>query len=87
MVTAEREDHKVTRNSSFFKQVHKSPTIPPKDDGEFNENTDNTDNTLENSEPLRRSERVRKPPSFLKDYECKPCTIAGFSGQNKPNAM
>ena len=43
MATAEREDHKVTRNSSFFKQVHKSPTIPPKDDGEFNENTDNTD--------------------------------------------
>ena len=71
MVPAEREDHKVTRNSSFFKQVHKSPTIPPKDDGEVSENTGNTDNTLENSEPLRWVKRVRKPPSYLKDYECK----------------
>ena len=66
MVTARREDKAITRNSSFFKPIRGQVSEPP---------PTNEDDVLDTSTPdqpvLRRSERERRPPTYLKDYVCK----------------
>ena len=73
MVTAENENHKITRNSSFFKK------IPEICDSRYDTQSEDAnildDNNLVSKdsahnvdEPLRRSERIKTIPAYLKDY-------------------
>ena len=76
MVTAEREDHQITRDSSFFKHVKNAEPVNPSISNETfsksNEEDDNDSVIIEENTPeLRRSNRERRPPSYLKDYVCK----------------
>ena len=77
MVTAQREDKRITRNSSKFKSVLNPPDLPGTDETEdtfIKDRQDNTDTqTNDQNEPvtLRRSTRIRNPPPYLKDYVCK----------------
>ena len=73
MITARREDHQITRNSSFFKTVKNSPHIPPSDDQtddtiNLEKDGDRCDTYPSSDLALRRSSRIRKPPDYLKDY-------------------
>ena len=72
-ITARREDHQITRNSSFFKTVKNSPNIPLSDDQtddtiNLEKNGDRCDTYPSSDLALRRSSRIRKPPDYLKDY-------------------
>lgn len=76
MITAEREDHRVTRDSSFFKHVKNAEPVNPSVSNETsskNNDEDDNDSVIleENTPELRRSNRERRPPSYLKDYVCK----------------
>lgn len=76
MITAEREGHRITRDSSFFKHVKNAePVNPPGSKETFSKNNeeDDKDSVIveENIPELRRSNRERRPPSYLKDYVCK----------------
>lgn len=76
MITAEREDHRVTRDSSFFKHVKNAEPVNPSVSNETsskNNEEDENDSVIveENTPELRRSNRERRPPSYLKDYVCK----------------
>ena len=73
MVTAENENHKITRNSSFFKK------IPEICDSRYDTQSEDAnildDNNLVSKdsadnvdEPPRRSERIKTIPAYLKDY-------------------
>ena len=76
MVTAQREDKRITRNSSHFKQILNPPILPGTDENEEiinprNEEVTIPKNTGSNSETTempRRSSRIRKAPAYLKDY-------------------
>ena len=60
MVTARREDKSIKRNSTFFKPSWGAVQIPPPSDvlpGHAE------------GESLRRSQRERRPPTYLKDYD------------------
>ena len=66
MIVAEREDHTITRNSSFFKKVLKNTY----DD----EHSDYEEINIESKEaetniPLRRSTRTRTMPKRYENYE------------------
>ena len=69
MVTAERNGRKVTRNSTFFK-VLKNFT-PPNDSA--NEDLDaRIPAEPQEAQPVeRRSQRIRRPPQYLKDFVVK----------------
>ncbi|KAL3864805.1 hypothetical protein ACJMK2_006458 [Sinanodonta woodiana] len=76
MITARREDHQITRNSSFFKTVKNSPHIPPSDDQTYDtinlkKDGDRCDTYPTSDLALRRSSRIRKPPDYLKNYVCE----------------
>jgi len=60
MITAERHDKQITRNSSHFKRVPKQ--------NEREETTESEDKTKEETPILRRSTRFKTPPNCLKDY-------------------
>ena len=66
MVTARRGDKAITRNSSFFKPIRGQVSVPPPTDKDDVLDTDTPDQPV-----LRRSERERRPPTYLKDYVCK----------------
>ena len=72
MITAEREDHNITRDSSFFKHV--PPKLTNSSESfrkNSEENVENESEMLEEDTPdLRRSNRDRRPPSYLNDYVC-----------------
>ncbi|XP_053380302.1 uncharacterized protein K02A2.6-like [Mercenaria mercenaria] len=78
MITAKREDKQITRNSSEFKNVENPPPLPSSSSSIDNDNIiniptrNNSDSSLTrdstNSQPVRRSQRERKPPEYLKDY-------------------
>ena len=57
MITAKKDGHTITRNSSFFKQVKGGLTEDVTDEI--------LDNTVRDKE-LRRSSRVKRPPDYLK---------------------
>ena len=61
-----REDKAITRNSSFFKPIRGQVSVPPPTDEDDVLDTDTPDQPV-----LRRSERERRPPTYLKDYVCK----------------
>ena len=62
MVTASREDKSITRNSTFFKPIHGHVQVPP-----TNDDSDDFTGPAE-GETLRRSNRERRPPTYLEDY-------------------
>ena len=70
MITAERFDHQITRDTSHFKHVKTEPEKSP--DPVIVEGEEDYDSTaLKDSMPeLRRPSRDRRPPSYLKDYVC-----------------
>ena len=77
MVTAEREDKHITRDTSNFKSVLNPPDLPGTDTNEdiFTKGSqdaavtpnNNSQNSADTDMP-RRSSRNRKPPAYLKDY-------------------
>ena len=70
MITAERFDHQIARDSSHFKHVKTEPEKSP-DPVIVEEEEDYDSTALKDSMPeLRRSSRDRRPPSYLKDYVC-----------------
>jgi len=66
MVTAERDDKIITRNSSHFKMIPCKQPQPQREenDNKLDDDNDNDQNKL----PLRRSSRGKLPPNYLKDY-------------------
>ena len=80
MITAQRGDRQVTRNSSHFKKIN-SKTRPESDHGESDESLfkeisgqhlttqlDDETPVISNEQPLRRSSRNKGPPRYLSDY-------------------
>ncbi|XP_022803357.1 uncharacterized protein K02A2.6-like [Stylophora pistillata] len=73
MVTAQNADHSVTRNSSFFKKLPSNTPVSPN----LNDCDDEIQGDLptpvvhadESSCQPRRSSRIRRLPTHLKDYE------------------
>lgn len=63
MVTASREDKSITKNSTFFKPIRGPVEIPPPSD-----ESDDLPGQAE-GERLRRSQRERRPPTYLNDYD------------------
>lgn len=83
MVTAQRGDHRITRNSSFFKSVKPTATTHIISDSESDdeEPTSVPDGTSGNDVPVvnvpdvpsaqpRYPVRTRKRPTYLSDYKC-----------------
>ena len=79
MITAERESHKITRNSSFFKSLKmrdENIADPTDTSPESQQTCEPTNETLipstnpENAagEKHRYPTRTRKPPAYLKDF-------------------
>ena len=71
MITATRSDHKITRNSSYFK-VFKGQPPTQIDEEEENDIPADDANTAEATTPTspapRYPTRERKPPSYLQEY-------------------
>ena len=79
MVTAQREDKQITRDTSNFKSVGAGTQNTNIQDSANTQNTNNqsstdTDNTNVKSsgetDTPRRSSRNKTPPAYLKDYVC-----------------
>ncbi|XP_045170892.2 uncharacterized protein K02A2.6-like [Mercenaria mercenaria] len=85
MVTAEREDKQITRNSSFFKRVGTSKNEPNNEKSNANHDTtvsSQFEKKTRHETPshqgndsgdavLPRTQRQKKPPDYLKDYVCQ----------------
>lgn len=65
MITARREDKSITRNSTFYKLIRGSIEMPS-----LSDKSDDLPGQAD-SEPLRRSQCERRPPSYLKDYDTR----------------
>lgn len=71
MITAQREDKKITRNSSKFKTVLNPPDLPGTTDQEIDIQPASLPEENPTEPEPRKSGRIRKPPEYLKDYVCK----------------
>ena len=81
MITAQRGDRQVTRNSSHFKKINSKTRPAESDHGESDESLfeeisgqhlttqfDDETPVISNEQPLRRSSRNKGPPRYLSDY-------------------